>query len=116
MEDKKEDSTPQITIEEFMKVDLRTARVLTAERVQGTDRLLKLEVELGSERRQLVAGIAQNYPPESLVGKRIVVVANLKPARVRGVESRGMLLAADGGEGPIVATFEVDVAPGTRVR
>ena len=106
----------QISIDEFMTVDLRVARVLQAERVEGTDKLLKLQVDLGPEQRQLVAGIAQAYAAEDLVGKKIVVVANLKPARVRGVESQGMLLAADAGGRPIVATFDEDVPLGTRVR
>jgi methionyl-tRNA synthetase len=106
----------RMTIDDFMKVNLRVARVLSAERVEGTDKLLKLEIDLGAEKRQIVAGIAQKYEPDALVGKTIVVVANLKPARVRGVESQGMLLAADAGEGPVVASFETDVAPGTRVR
>jgi methionyl-tRNA synthetase len=103
-------------IEEFMQVELRVARVVAAESVPNTDKLLRLEVDLGTERRQLVAGIAGVYEPSSLVGKTVVVVANLKPARIRGVESRGMLLAADAGDGPVVATFDVAVAPGTRVR
>lgn len=106
----------QIGIDEFFRVDLRVARIVSAENVPNTDKLLKLEVDLGHERRQLVAGIAKVYEPSSLVGKSIVVVANLQPARIRGVESRGMLLAADSGEGPVVATFDTPVAPGTRVR
>ncbi len=83
-----------ITIEDFQKIELRVATVLTAERVPGADRLLKLQVDLGSEQRQLVAGIAQHYSPEELTGKQIVVVANLQPAVIRGVQSQGMLLAA----------------------
>ncbi len=105
-----------LDIEEFLKVDLRVARVLSAERIEGAQKLLKLVVDLGTEQRQIVAGIATAYDPASLVGKRIIVVANLKPAKLRGVESRGMLLAADAGGRPIVATFEEEVAPGTRVR
>ena len=100
----------------FLKTDLRVALVVTAERVEGADKLLKLEVDLGTEKRQIVAGIAKAYAPEALVGKRIVVVATLKPARVRGVESQGMLLAADFGGRPIVAVFDEDVPLGTRVR
>ena len=107
---------PEIDIEEFSRVELRVARVLSAESVPNTDKLLRLEIDLGGEQRQLVAGIARTYEPSALVGKTIVVVANLKPARIRGVESRGMLLAADPGEGPVVATFESPVPPGTRVR
>ena len=106
----------EIDIAEFSRIELRVARVLAAESVPNTDKLLRLEIDLGAERRQLVAGIAKVYEPSSLVGKTIVVVANLKPARIRGVESRGMLLAADGGDGPVVATFESPVPPGTRVR
>ena len=110
------EETQQITINEFMNVDLRVARVLSAERVEDTDKLLKLQIDLGSEQRQLVAGIAQVYEPEAMVGKQIVVVANLKPARLRGVESQGMLLAADAAGRPIVVTFEEQVPLGTRVR
>ncbi len=103
-------------IDEFLKVDLRVARVISAERIEGANKLLKLRLDLGGEERQIVAGIALAYEPEALVGKRIVVVANLKPAKLRGVASQGMLLAADMGGRPVVATFEEDVPPGTRVR
>lgn len=106
----------EININDFFQLELRVAKVLAAEGVPKTDKLLKLEVDLGSETRQLVAGIAQVYEPDVLVGKNVIVVANLQPARIRGVESRGMLLAADVGGRPIVATFEEDVPPGTRVR
>jgi methionyl-tRNA synthetase len=106
----------RISIERFFEVELVVARVLEAERVPNADKLLRLQIDLGSERRQIVAGIARSYEPERLVGKRIVVVANLEPARIRGVESQGMLLAADLDGRPIVATFEEDVPAGTRVR
>jgi methionyl-tRNA synthetase len=106
----------RISLDDFMNVELKVARVIAAQRVQGADRLLRLEIDLGTEKRQIVAGIAQSYEPEALVGKSIIVVANLKPAKVRGVESQGMLLAAAAGSGPVVATFEGEVAPGTRVR
>ncbi|HEX4823465.1 MAG TPA: methionine--tRNA ligase [Candidatus Polarisedimenticolaceae bacterium] len=105
-----------ITIEDFLKVDLRVARVVAAERIEGTEKLLKLQLDVGGEPRQIVSGIAKAYAPEQLVGKAIVVVANLKPAKLRGVESQGMLLAADLDGRPIVATFEEPVKPGTRVR
>src|SRR6185503_1204374 len=98
------------------KRDPLFARVEAAERIEGADKLLKLQLDLGGEKRQIVAGIAKAYGPEQLVGKKIVVVANLKPAKLRGVESQGMLLAADLDGRPIVATFEEDVKPGTRVR
>lgn len=106
----------RISIDRFFETELVVGRVVLAEPVAGADKLLRLEVDLGGERRQLVAGIAQSYEPDALVGKRIVVVANLKPARIRGVESQGMLLAADVGGRPVVATFDQDVPPGTRVR
>jgi len=112
-----DESDDRISLDDFMNVELRVARVLTAQRVEGADRLLRLEIDLGTEKRQIVAGIAQSYEPDALVGKSIIVVANLKPAKVRGIESQGMLLAAAAaGAGPVVATFESEVAPGTRVR
>ncbi len=83
-----------IPLEDFQKIELRVATILAAERVPGTDKLVKLQVDLGSEQRQLVAGIAKHYAPEELVGTQIVVVANLQPAVIRGVASQGMLLAA----------------------
>jgi methionyl-tRNA synthetase len=81
-----------------MNVKLRTAKILEAEKVEGTDKLLKLQIEVGDEKRQLVAGIAQHYTAEEVVGKTIVIVANLKPAKIRGVESQGMLLCASAGD------------------
>jgi methionyl-tRNA synthetase len=106
----------EITIEDFGKLDLRVARVLEASEIEGADRLLKLRIDLGGETRQLVAGIKKSYQPDALVGKHIVVVANLKPAKLRGVESQGMLLAASTDDGPVLATFEKEVAPGSRVK
>ena len=106
----------RIGIDRFSETELRVARVLEVEKVVNADRLLRLQVDLGNEKRQLVAGIAAAYAPEKLIGKLVIVVANLEPARIRGVESQGMLLAADLGGRPIVATFDEDVAPGTRVR
>ena len=84
-----------ITIDQFFQTELKTARVLAAEKIDGADKLLKLQIEIGAEKRQLVAGVAQFYTPEEIVGKTIVVVANLKPARIRGIESQGMLLASN---------------------
>ena len=106
----------QVKIDHFFKLQLRVARVLSAERIAGTDKLMRLEVDLGDEQRQLVAGIAEAYTPEEIVGRRIVVVANLKPARIRGVESQGMLLAADLDGRPSLVSVEDGVALGTRVR
>jgi methionyl-tRNA synthetase len=106
----------EISIDQFFETELRVAKILTAERVPNTDKLLKMTVDIGGEERPLVAGIAQSYETDALVGKSIIVVANLQPARIRGVESRGMLLAADLGGRPIIATFEEEVPPGTKVR
>ena len=106
----------QITFDEFKRMDLRVGQITKAERVEGTQKLVKLEVDIGTEKRQMVAGVAEAYPPETLIGKRIIVVANLKPARIRGVESQGMLLAADVGDRPIIPFFGEDVPAGTKVR
>jgi methionyl-tRNA synthetase len=105
-----------LTIDDFRRVDLRVGLVTSAERIAGADKLLKLQLDLGDGTRQIVAGIAAAYPPEQLVGKRVIVVSNLKPATLRGVLSEGMLLAADLDGRPIIATFDQDVTPGTRVR
>jgi methionine--tRNA ligase beta chain len=103
-----------ITISEFQKVEMKVGKVLSAEQVQGSDKLLKLTVDIG-EVRQLVAGIADAYAPDELIGKSIIVVANLEPKKLRGIESQGMLLAADG-EKPILLVPDRDVEPGTPVR
>jgi len=107
----------RISIDDFMKVELRVAKVLAAERVEKSKKLLKLSVDVGTEHRTLVAGIAEAYEPDALVGKTVVVVFNLRPAKLMGIESNGMVLAAspDGGK-PTVVTFEAPPAPGTRVR
>ncbi len=105
-----------IDISDFAKVDLRIAEVTHAERVEGADKLLKLKVNLGTEVRQLVAGIAQQYAPEELVGKKVVVVANLKPAKLRGVESQGMLLAASDKDTISILTPLKDVKIGSKVK
>ena len=99
--------TPQIAIDDFVKIDLRVAKVLVAERIPKADKLLRLEVDLGYEKRQILSGIAQWYTPEDLIGRRIIIVANLAPRKMRGLESHGMLLAASHAEDgkPILATF-----------
>jgi methionyl-tRNA synthetase len=106
----------RISIEDFMKVELRVAKILEAERVPKSKKLVKMLIDAGSERRTIVAGIAEAYEPEQLVGKTVVIVANLKPAKLMGIESNGMVLAAspDGGH-PLVINAE-PAAPGTRVR
>jgi methionyl-tRNA synthetase len=106
----------QITIDEFMKVQLKTAKVLTAERVPKSEKLLKLQVSLGSEQRQIVAGIGKKYEPETLIGKTIIIVANLKPAKLMGIESQGMILAAGDSEVRGLATILEEVDPGTKVK
>jgi len=107
-----------ITIDDFVKVDLRVAQILVAERVPKADKLLRLEVDLGYEKRQILAGIAQYYEPEKLIGRKIVIVANLTPRKMRGLESNGMLLAAslppDGA--PVLAGFLEDVPLGARLK
>jgi methionyl-tRNA synthetase len=105
-----------ITFDQVMNVKLKTAVVLEAEKIEGADKLLKLQVDLGEEKRQLVAGIALHYSPEELVGKIIVVVANLKPAKLRGVKSEGMLLCASIGENLKLVTVEGDLGPGASVK
>ncbi|HLX86690.1 MAG TPA: methionine--tRNA ligase [Terriglobales bacterium] len=107
----------KITIDDFAKVELRVAQVKTAERVKGADKLLRLEVDLGTEVRQLVAGIAEAYAPESLIGRKVVIVANLAPRKLRGLESNGMIVAAspEGGK-PVLASFLEDVPIGTRLK
>jgi len=103
------------TLEDFGKVEFRTARVLAAEKVEGADKLLKLQIDLGNEKRQIVAGIAQHYPPDSLVGKTIIIVANLQPAKIRGMESNGMLLAAKSGETLALLTTDRELPPGAKI-
>jgi methionyl-tRNA synthetase len=110
------DESKTISIDRFFETELKVARIVAADPVQGADKLLKLRVDLGNEERQLVAGVAQVYDARSLIGKDIIVVTNLQPARIRGVESQGMLLAADVQGRPVVATFEEPIPPGTRVR
>ena len=111
--------TPEVTIDDFAKLDLRVAEVLSAERVPGADKLLQLRVSLGTEERTVLAGVAQFYEPESLVGRKIALIANLAPRKIRGVVSHGMILAADAGEeggGVALLSPDKDVAPGSRVR
>ena len=110
-------SVNMITYDDFKKVELKTAKVLSAERIEGSDKLLKLEVEVGEETRPLVAGIGKAYDLETLVGKMIIIVANLEPKSLLGHESRGMLLAAseDGGA-PMLLTIDGDIASGADIR
>ena len=108
--------TKQISIEQFFEVDLRVAKIVSAEKIENADKLLKLMVDVGEERRQLVAGIAQDYETDSLVGKLIIVVTNLEPARIRGVESQGMLLAATDGNDVILLTTDKKANSGAPIK
>ena len=107
----------RISIDDFAKVELRVGMVKVAERVPKSDKLLRLEVDLGTETRQVVAGIAEAYAPEMLVGRKVVIVANLAPRKLRGLESNGMIVAAslEGGK-PVLAGFLEDVPVGARLK
>jgi methionyl-tRNA synthetase len=111
-------STERISIEDFAKVEMRVGAILTAEPVQGAQKLLKLTVDIGSEVRQVVAGIAEHYKPEQLVGMKVVMVTNLQPRKLRGVESNGMIVAASvGPQGrPVLVTFKEEVEVGARLK
>jgi methionyl-tRNA synthetase len=104
-----------LDIAEFGRVQLKVAQVLSAERVEGASKLLKLQIDLGSERRQIVAGVAEHYTPEAIIGKKIVVVTNLKPAVIRGVPSNGMLLAASAGKTLRLVVPDGDLPPGAKI-
>lgn len=104
-----------ITIDQFRRVELRVAEVLSAEKVKGADKLLRLTVSLGDEERQIVAGIAQYYDPQELLGKQIIVAYNLRPAVIRGIESKGMLLASRDEEALAVLTVDRKVKNGSPV-
>lgn len=106
----------EITIDDFAKIDLRVATVVAAERVPKTDKLIKLQVKIGDEERTIVSGIAQHYEPENLIGKNVIVIANLKPVKLRGIESRGMVLAASDGEGNLVLADAPGIASGSKVK
>ena len=107
---------PEISIEEFRKLDIRIGKILDAKKIEKSKKLLNLLVDIGDEKRQLVAGIAENHRPEDLIGKLVVVIANLKPAKIMGVESKGMILAADIGGKAVLLVPEKEVAAGTRVK
>lgn len=105
-----------IAFEEFKKLDLRVGKIVEAIRVEGSDKLVRLKVDLGDEERQLVAGILTSYGVEDLPGRSIIVVANLESRSIMGIESQGMLLAADDAEGPVLLMPDYDVPPGTKIR
>jgi methionine--tRNA ligase beta chain len=105
-----------ISFDDFKKLDIRIGRVTAAEKVQGADKLLKLEIDIGAEKRQLVAGIAQDYKPDSLIGKEIPVLLNLEPRTIRGVESHGMILAAVMDGKAVLMHPDKEVPPGSIIR
>jgi methionyl-tRNA synthetase len=110
-------ATNEITIEDFLKVQLKVGRVFEAEPLEGSDKLLKLQVVIGTENRQIVAGIRAGYTAEDLIGRQVIVVANLKPAKLRGTESQGMLLAAVDEDGKAILLMPDREAPeGAQVR
>jgi len=107
----------KITIDDFAKIELRVGVVKVAERVPKADKLLRLEIDIGTEVRQVLAGIAEAYAPEALIGRKVVIVANLAPRKLRGLESNGMIVAAslEGGK-PVLASFLEDVPVGARLK
>ncbi len=106
-----------ISIDDFLKIELRVGTVLEAEEVEESDKLIKLKIDLGEDApRQVLAGVKQWYKPEDFVGKQVVVVANLEPRMMMGQESQGMMLAADSEEGPVFLTVPKSVKSGTKVR
>lgn len=105
-----------ISYEEFSKIELKIATIKEAIRLEGSDKLIKLQIDLGDEIRQIVAGIGKKYTPEELIGKQIVVVANLEPRKLMGEESQGMLLAAHDSEGaPVILMPDKEVNPGSKI-
>ena len=116
VEQPKQEEKEEISIDDFAKIDLRVATILTAERVPKTDKLMKLSVKIGDEERTIVSGIAQHYTEEQLVGRNVIVIANLKAAKLRGIESRGMLLAASDGQGNLILADAPGIASGSKVK
>ena len=106
----------QVLIDDFMKIDLRTGKIIEAEKVKKSKKLIQLKVDIGTEVRQVVAGIAESYDPDQLVGRTIILVANLKPAKLMGIESQGMLLAASDNGKIVLAGFDPEPGKGIRVR
>jgi len=105
-----------ITFNDFKKLDMRIGKIISAEKVQGTDKLMKLEIDLGTEKRQLIAGLADMYEPNSLIGKEIPILMNLEPRKIRGIESQGMVLAIDVGGKAVIMHPDREVPPGSTIR
>ena len=106
----------EISFEDFLKLDIRIGKVLKAEKVEGTDKLMRLEVDIGDEKRQLVAGIADVYKTEEIIGREIPVLVNLEAKNIKGIESKGMILAADVDGKPVLLHPEKEVPVGSKVR
>ncbi|MFQ5715798.1 MAG: methionine--tRNA ligase [Nitrospinales bacterium] len=113
---KEDEMMEQVSIDDFFKLDLRSGKILEAEKVKKSKKLVKLKVDIGSETRQVVAGIAESYEPEQLIGRTVILVANLKPAKLMGVESQGMILAGSDGNKIILAGFDQEIGNGVRVK
>ena len=111
-----EELLSQITIEDFAKVQMRVGQIVEAEKIEGSRRLIKLRVDIGTEVRQVVAGIAETYEPANLLDRTVVIVANLKPAKLMGVESNGMIVAASIDGKPVLATFTEEVPNGSLLK
>ena len=110
------DNIKMITFDDFKKLDIRIGKILSAEKVSGTDKLMKLEVDFGLEKRQMIAGIAQFFEPDHLIGKEIPVLLNLEPRSFKGIESQGMILAIDVNGKPVLLHPEKEVPPGSVIR
>ena len=110
-------SKPEIAYDDFGKLDLRVGTIINAEKVEKADKLLKLEVDMGTEKRTIVSGIAMHFKPEDIVGKQVTVVANLAPRKMRGIESQGMILMAENADGRLIFVSPLEIAtPGSEVR
>lgn len=105
-----------ISFEQFKEIELKVGEIVAVEAIEGSEKLLRLQVSLGKEERQILAGIAKQYTPEELVGKQIIIVANLEPKQMMGQESQGMLLAADTPDGPVLLVPERTSPPGAPIR
>lgn len=105
-----------VNFDDFKKLEIRIGRILTAEKVKDTDKLLRLEIDLGTEKRQLVAGIAETYKPSQLIGREIPILTNLESRKIRGIESKGMILAIEANNRPVLLNPDEEVPPGSIVR
>jgi methionine--tRNA ligase beta chain len=109
------EAVSMLSYDDFQKLDLRVAKIVAAEKIAGSDKLLKLQVDVGNEKRQIVAGIAQKYSADELVDKNIIILANLEPRKLRGIESQGMLLAAVEGDNTVLLTTDKEISAGAKV-